>query len=308
MKSTLKYLQYYHDKYKFEFHTRLNNMGRHKWIRFNSKEYKELYEDHSIISPNHREVLPCEVVIDVDEKKHFESHRKELQRILDLKKLNYSLWDSGNNGTHAHLFYEGLDKFTLEDRRVLKELIIKHVCGEDFIKKAKVDLQLCGRHMIRAEYGTHERTHYCKTIVKSNNHLRTNKIPEEVIEKFKVVKERMKNWKPVEKLEFNGGKMKCIQFFLSDDFVACKDGRKNAMFALASYFKGKGDRNEQIYEKLTHWNHYKLHDHLKNGSIMSTIKSTKGTMTCRGFCNVLKMVGKEKDVCKGCYLSVRKVQ
>ncbi len=296
--TTKEYLTHYNKKYTF--HTRYKNIKqRHKWLKFQSKEYKAFYEDQNIEAPHHREILPNEVVIDIDttNKEILSETIKEITRRLQESKINYSLWHTGGKGVHYHTYWKNLDKHTTEDRKTIKELIIKHLCY-GLITKARIDMQLCSTHMIRAEHGEHEATHFYKEFLEANNELEPNTIPKGVLNKHTEILEQRRQWKPATKT-VNGTTPNCVRFFLSDDFVACKDGRKNAMFALASWFKQQGKTDKETYELLTTWSHYKLHDYIKPGNIAATIQSSKGTMGCRGRHSILKMIGK-LDVIKGC--------
>lgn len=304
-KTTEEYLEF-HSKRSGKFHTRYMNIKQpHPWIVYNSKEYKEIYTVQLLQEkPHHREVLSTEVVIDVDV-----DDKKEMNIVTDMItarlcafETKFSLWETGGKGVHFHTYWKGLDKYTSDDRKILKELILKHLCF-GVMQRGRIDTQLCSTHMIRAEHGQHEATRHYKSFLKGHNELEYNEIPEVVIKQFEAFKERMSHWKPCKIVDKS--MPICVQFFLSDDFIAVKDGRKNALFALSSWYKQQGLSNNENIEKLIKFDHYNLHGYLGKHRINAAVRSNKGLMRCSGRHKILQMIGKG-DIADKCCEARRK--
>jgi len=298
-----KYLKKHYERVG-TFHTRYNLFGRHRWIPYNSKVYKEFYEGKRLF-PGHREVLRDEVVLDFDTpiRKDRDECIYNLNERLLTNNVAFSLWKTGGKGVHYHILFEELGEMSAGNRSLMKHLLIRHYCW-GLIDKARIDFQLCGKHLVRSEGGKHEKTVDSKTLLLANKEFELNKIPDKVWVKYEEHKVKEKEYVENVNPDFEG-LPPCIKFILSNDFVSAKDGRKNALFVLANWYKSKGLAYKEIVTLINDWNHYTLHDYLNDIQINATVKSCKGMMGCRGRMNFLSMINKV-SLCEGCELVKKK--
>ncbi len=296
-KTTYEYLES-HNKSNGDFHTCYTTNGYHKWLPYKSEPYMKFYGSIKNFTPNHREVLANEVIIDCDNKAKFV--REAVYKRIKETNLAYSMWDTGNRGTHIHLYFEKIDKLTYEDRKLIKELIIRYYFG-DLIKSCKIDMALVSRHMIRIEYGKHEKTKLYKDFITADRELERNKILPEIKAQFEHKKELFSRPRKPQKGCSISEPPECVKHFLSDDFRGAKDGRLRALFVLGSWYKQNNIDSDDIIEELIRINHYALHDYWTMNQIISTVKSSKGTLRCYGRHKILEDIGRE-DVIKKCVL------
>lgn len=87
----------------------------------------------------------------------------------------------------------------------------------------------------------------------------------------------------------------CIKFLQTADFANLQEGRKRALFILASHYK---DDPQQI-TILQEWNNKILDNHLSDFEIQSSAKSTTGKVSCKYTHEFLESIGCNQ-VCKGC--------
>lgn len=103
---------------------------------------------------NHRSILLQEVVIEFDDANK-ETNIQKAQQVAR-KLYSYGIpntrWYSGNKSVHVHCM---IDTGNVSNRRLLKKVFTKYFCRDI----GTPDLQLCSdNHLIRAEYGVHEKT------------------------------------------------------------------------------------------------------------------------------------------------------
>lgn len=87
----------------------------------------------------------------------------------------------------------------------------------------------------------------------------------------------------------------CIKFLLSPDFGKIGEGRKRALFILASHFNNDDDQ----IRKLREWNQDILNGHLTDLMIETSAKSTTGKVSCKYTHEFLDSIGCSQ-ACKGC--------
>lgn len=267
-----------YNNFKVAFHISPKHPWRYKIYR--DKEYLESTQFKEIF-PNHRQVFPDEVVIDLDteDMNDYEIATHKVAGRLQEYKITYSLWDTGGKtGYHFHTTFPELKKYDHLDRVYLKKEILKWLTRY-VPETVKVDAQLCGNHLVRAEYGYYEKTptkEKYKLPIESKDYGK-NLIPQFMLDKLKkqkeerkIIKKELKNFK---------GEFPCIKYFESEDFVGKKDGRKRALFIIASYYKNKLSDLE-LFEKLKKYNQYLLNNRVNKQQIISTIKSNKGLVGC----------------------------
>ena len=301
-KTPYEYLENHYKRVK-AFHTRFNTSGNHKWLPYRGKDYLGFYGNIQEFVPNHRECLPDEVVIDCDFKAEWV--RVKVGDRLKETELAYSFWDSGNKGCHAHIYFNGLGLLTYEDRKIMKKLITKYYFG-DMIKSCKIDTALVSRHMIRSEYGKHEKTKAYKSFITADRELEKNDIHANILDKFKETKAAYLAAKSrVKSPSTPDNPPECVKFFLGDDFKGAKDGRKMALFVLTSWFKEISMDDDEILDNLLHINHYSLHDYWTMPQMIGSMRSTKGTLRCSGRHDILENMDRE-DVAQLCFANRRK--
>lgn len=108
------------------------------------------WEDYKLKWVNQRQVLPNEVVIDLEERNSLNS----VLELLDSHNETYYVYDTGSRGYHIHIFF----KKALTEKQKL-----------NFIKKNGGDIQLAGvKHMINLEFAEHWKSGKIKRLVKQS--------------------------------------------------------------------------------------------------------------------------------------------
>jgi len=270
------FLEYYYKKYKQPFRIQTFRKEPRKWINYKGEEDEDfVYYSSAWGTPNHREPLPAEIVMDIDyhvpnitkekEERAFKTTLMAIEEKLKELNLTYSLWHSGGNGYHFHLFFNELAKYPRFQRTELKRFLLRHMAygyltfHED---KAKVDSPV----MITIENAFSRKGKKKKLIRFVNNG--DNKIPQEVMIKYDVNK-NLEKYVTKPTYSFNG-EPKSIKFFLSSS-INSKDGKKRACFVLASWFAQQGLTRNEIFSKLYEWNEYTMRGYLPEKTIRTTI-------------------------------------
>lgn len=134
-----------------------------------------------LIKYNHRSIMPHEVVVEFDEEDKNINERKAFLVALRLAEqgYGYSLWWSGNKSYHVHTL---VNIGGYNDRALVKRLFTILLCEG----LGKPDMQLChDNHLIRAEFGLHEKTGEYKTLVtQSKNYFKPKKLPSDFEELY----------------------------------------------------------------------------------------------------------------------------
>lgn len=131
---------------------------------------------------NHRNILQQEVVIEYDTDDKEKNLSLAEQTIKNLKKdgIAYSLWFSGNKSYHVHFL---INPKRAANLRLLKITIMRHYSeGLETLP----DLRLAtDNHLVRAEYGVHEKTGVHKTLLrKSHKYFQPQEVTSEVWDKY----------------------------------------------------------------------------------------------------------------------------
>jgi hypothetical protein len=283
LKQIKDFIEYYYQKYKIPFRVQHFRKEPRHWINFKGRDSKNkdwIYYVNGYGEPNHREPLPCEIVMDIDyhvpkahkatEEKAFKVTIEAIEQKLTDLHLSYSLWRSGGNGYHFHLFFDELLDYSKFERQELKRAILRHI-AYGFLTlhkdRAKVDSPV----MITVE-NRFSRKGKKKTIMKQIDE-GENKIPQEVLIKYNIGKDLKKYIKkPIPNL--TNGEPNSIKFLLSSD-VGTKDGKKRALFVLSSWFAQRYNNDgDMIYQKLYEWNSYTLRGYHSERQIRMTVNST----------------------------------
>lgn len=122
-----------------------------KWYKYSEKVMNiNPWQDWKIRWINQRQVLPNEIVIDLEEKISFKGVCEKLKE----NNNKFYAYETGSRGYHIHIFF----KFDLKKKQ--KELFIKKYLG---------DMNLsCGKHMINLEFAEHWKSGKIKSLVKND--------------------------------------------------------------------------------------------------------------------------------------------
>lgn len=228
----------------------------------------------------HREVMPSEVVFDFDVK-DIKVRDYWFSRLIDNLKRHhvaYSAWTTGGKGIHVHCFFPQILDYPNDKRTALKTAIIDFFTrwGEQsFSKFAKIDYQLCSRHLVRSEYSLRPETNsYKKLISEWQPLIKTpSQIPSQVIDAFNRAKVQPYIRQTRTATGIHNMKFKSIEYLMSEDFAGLKEGRKRALTILCSHFYStEGDKG---IEAILEWNDYKLNGYFTEEKIRTQFNSIK---------------------------------
>lgn len=187
---------------------------------------------------NHRQILRNEVVIEYDE----DDPDKNLRLIQDIEKrlkrnnIAYSLWFSGGKSYHLHIM---LDIPKDADVGFVKRMWVFHFTTG----LPRPDMQLFGNHLIRAEYGVHEKTQRVKKRLRqSPEYPLLNHIPENILnraEEFENNREEIDNTHLI-----NSDAIKLLSD--ANRFRQYNDGKERAMFILIHVLKQNNPQDKVI--------------------------------------------------------------
>lgn len=204
------------------------------------------------INYNHRCILRNEIVIEYDEGDPNENRKyvDEIAKRLSRDGLTWAKWFSGGKSVHLHIL---ADMAKASHTHLLKKAFIRIYTEGLPIP----DLQLCGdNHLIRAEYGVHEKTQVCKSLISKNgNYFQVNTLPEKVWEKYRRDMMRVMNMQVTKDLkEFE--RLPGINLLLhTEEFKKAGDGRERAMLLLIRVLKEKYQKDE-LKQFMSSWYHY----------------------------------------------------
>ena len=103
---------------------------------------------------NQRQILPFEIVLDVEEKKQIKPIIKKLEKW----NWEYSIWETGSRGYHIHILFE--EEFNQEEK-------------ESFVRNLGTDMQKCSdKTLIALEYEPHWKTGKPKTDISKEDILK----------------------------------------------------------------------------------------------------------------------------------------
>ena len=219
---------------------------------------------------NHRSLLYNEVVIEYDYDDM--ELNKELARRASIKLrddgYSFARWSSGNKSHHVHFF---IDVRESKNIPLLKNITMKRY-GRFFRKDGRFiseyeegcevlmpDLRLASvTHLIRAEYGIHEKTGKNKSLIhKSADYPRLNELSEEVWRKYSskqaaIIRRRMTmTTKDLKDSELVKQLLDTTKFR-----ETVGDGRERIMFCLIHLIKHKYQTKEELTKYLWDWYKY----------------------------------------------------
>jgi len=228
-----------------------------------SKDFDQLKEY------NHRSILKNEVVFEWDEE-DIEANRKNCDVVAKhLKKEGYKVakWKSGNKSTHLHVFINiaGASSVSL-----LKKCFVRFFSTGLPLP----DLRLTSdNHLIRAEYGIHEKTGARKHLIsKDAEYPKVRAVPKDVWKMYtNQMRINLKRRNTTEFSDLTGHPI--IKLFLNNDKLRqLDDGRERLLFCLIHVLKPKyKDRKEEFIKFLQEWYKYSSGRKLNQWAIASKV-------------------------------------
>jgi hypothetical protein len=203
---------------------------------------------------NHRNILDNEVVVEFDSEETEKNGINSAFVVNKLKKLGmeFSVWYSGNKSVHVHAFF---DIKHAADIRLIKRCIMMYLtegCDD------RPDYQLAiRRHLIRAEYGLHEKSLKLKSpITETPNYPKLNKIPDEVWRHYDASRRKSLETQLSRRLDQLEASP-LVQKMLDTITVRMHDdGRERILFVLIHVLKVKYKEPEDLADFLYGWYKY----------------------------------------------------
>jgi hypothetical protein len=258
--NTQEYLDYY---LRFEpIEVVCHPHERISWGR-NRKIYDGVFD----LEYNHRSILNSEVVFDFDDsdcKKNETNSLIVCQRLLE-DKLNFSYWSTGNKGYHIHTLWNNFDK--ISNPVSMKKIILKH-----YADGMKIDFQLAGKHLIRAEGGLNEKNLVkmrSKSLIYDNQGIRWNNFTEEIMNKYKqkLVEDSAKK---ILKSNESDVPNKKLGMLLNGE-IKIQDNREKILFFAIHQLK-KSHEFEEVCSTLCSWYRYSGGHKLSDSQIKSKVR------------------------------------
>ena len=204
---------------------------------------------------NHRSILESEVVIEFDGATPEENRRlaDKVSERLSKDGFAWSKWTSGNKSTHLHTF---VVVGSAADKQLIKRVFTRYYTRDLGVLP---DLQLCApNHLIRAEYGVHEKTGRVKQLISTSGEYPTpTVIPDAVWEIYRSeVRARLGR-----QVVRNSGTLKEHKGFkyllTTHEFQRVGDGHERALFLLIHTLKHEYvDRKNELVKFLQDWYKY----------------------------------------------------
>ncbi len=282
--------EYYQNVYSFKVvYSLLHKLGYVPYIYFSGNKglHAHFYLDYKILADKLDMKLQKRIV------RHFARKETFIKRLTAfiVKKLQYIFPSYGIDGSLVHTNH------LIRSEASLNKLGFKTFLGhtpEDVPSIAPIYNQENG---VYPKLPFH---HYCYSDAKIKYSVPVDlvKLCEEFVltKNIGVEKEETRSLKdfmlPVSTTEKS---KPCIQFFESPAFSQCSEGRKRALFVLASHYY---DNPDQV-RILRDWNTNILSGYLRDDTILAAARSTTGKVGCRYVTSLLHSLG-QYDVCKGC--------
>lgn len=245
----------------------------------------------------HRIIMHDEIVIETDLTSWYDNkiiNEGVVDKCLS-EMWSFKSWTSGNKSFHTQLFFPQLNNIKSPYKlKIAKEHFIKWFFDNN-VEDLKVDLGLCGNHLIRAEYQLHEKTKRNKIPIVEHETDEPNKLPIDVLKSYNKEIQSINSYKYTIKTNI---RMPCITKLTS---ISLQDGKKRVLFILASHFKSTMDKFKLI-SFLNNWSMSRQQGALSYGLIQSIAYNqykTKMKPGCRYVKTVLEDIGL-KYMCYGC--------
>lgn len=213
---------------------------------------------------NHRMILDKEVVIEFDTD-NAEENKKMVESIIPKlrnDRIRYSLWHSGNKSYHLHFF---IDPKQASNLRLLKKSIMRHYTSH---LETLPDLQLASTHMIRAEYGLHEKTGKHKSLIsQSPGYPRLCEVTLPVWKRYRKEMEKVQKWKMSMSVSDLADSKLIKELLDTRNFGKYNDGRERIIFTLANVLHVKYSDKKELAQLLVDWYKYTNGRKLTDGQI-----------------------------------------
>ena len=208
--------------------------------------------------------------------------------------ISFSTWFSGGKSYHIHVNMPELMLMQKEDVKMLKELFIKWIYEFDIeqLHKHKIDLMLCGNHLIRLEGAPHPETNMKKTLYSDSVSDEPNKIPLIVWNKLIELKNKPRYIYTTHKFDDRP----CLIYLATTKIEDC---RERIFFVLYCNYKRYYGVDKAV-EFMMNWNELQG-NHLSKvrmNAIMRGCNKNNMAPSCRYIKNLLEELG--VDVCKSC--------
>ena len=265
-----KYLRHYYTYYQKQIILVYRREEKSNWgnrCLYLSPRYSPL------VQYNHRSLLDDEVVIEYDNKdKRLNERLASRVRVkLRADKLKYAVWSSGNKSQHIHIICKD---YNPSNRELFKKTIMRYYgtfyydekndkIYEEYAPgriKLFPDLGLASsNHLIRAEFGVHEKTQDNKSLIyKDYEYPCRSKIPNEIFEEY------VKSMEISVYTRVGMGTSELAEHSIVKDLMdtvkfqkGMNDGRERVMFALIHILKPKYKDNKQgLVDLLDEWYKY----------------------------------------------------
>jgi predicted transcriptional regulator len=203
---------------------------------------------------NHRSILDNEVVIEFDEEDKNLNLKlaNEVCKRLKADGISFAKWDSGNKSIHVHCL---VDVGEVNNLPLLKKVFMRFYSRD---LKVLPDLRLASPgHLVRAEWGVHEKTDITKTFISRNGKYPIiSKIPQpvwqEYYKQYNIVLKR-KTTSDVNSLSEHPA----LKFILtSEKFRVVSDLRERSLFMLIHVLKPKYNDKMELVKFLQDWYKY----------------------------------------------------
>jgi hypothetical protein len=214
-----------------------------------------LSEEYNPETPyNHRTMLRQEVVIEFDDKESSVNlaAAKEVAKRLEADQIEYSMWHSGNRSYHVHFFIEPSNAGHLS---LLKNITVRHYTEGLQLP----DLQLCSDgHLIRAEFGVHEKTGKRKSLYKeTTEYPKVCRLPGAVWDKYVKAATTVVKREMTKHVSGITGLKGFKYVVTASEFRGTDDGRERALFMLIHALKPQYQgRKEELTRFLQEWYRY----------------------------------------------------
>jgi len=245
----------------------------------------DMYEENKPY--NHRSILKNEIVLEYDEEDQVVNKKCADEAIKKIKAdgLKYQSWFSGGKSTHVHFFVDPREAGNIS---LLKKTILRHygtyylekcsgkltackdkIPKEEFnnfgylnpdskFKEIIPDLRLASEtHLVRSEFGVHEKTGICKVFKKGDKDFpKVGALSKEIWEKYikeatHAVRQKTSNFLT----EVNASPE--LKLILDNErFRMYGDGRERCLFALIHILKPRYTNKEELQKFLVDWYKY----------------------------------------------------
>lgn len=207
---------------------------------------------------NHRSILKDEIVVEFDseDKEDNASNAREVAKRLRKDGFEVAHWKSGNKSEHVHFF---IDTGIASSPDILKRIVMRFYTNG----LPRPDMQLAAsNHLIRAEYGVHEKTGQEKRPIRvDKRYPRKQRLNESIWHEYITQKKRSVSWhmsNAVKDIENHPIVIKLLDGIKFKDDVG--DGRERVLFTLIHVLKPEYSKREngkkELLEFLQEWYRY----------------------------------------------------